>query len=111
MRLLVCFIEGGFSCIDFTTIYTNLGKKDGMKQGPLGGALKDLGYTSEQVSNMNKTNIYVTDPLCSRSSNSRLGELLALYRLNLNFPTKYYEINSRVARHPCFNLPPWAIPL
>ncbi|KAB5594574.1 Methylcrotonoyl-CoA carboxylase subunit alpha [Ceratobasidium theobromae] len=24
------------------------GKKDGMKQGPLGGALKDLGYTSEQ---------------------------------------------------------------
>ncbi|KAH7338840.1 cytochrome-b5 reductase [Rhizoctonia solani] len=25
------------------------GKKDGMKQGPLGGALKDLGYTSEQV--------------------------------------------------------------
>ncbi|KAL5640234.1 hypothetical protein ACGC1H_007491 [Rhizoctonia solani] len=25
------------------------GKKDGMKQGPLGGALKELGYTSEQV--------------------------------------------------------------
>lgn len=25
------------------------GKKDGMKQGALGGALKELGYTEEQV--------------------------------------------------------------
>lgn len=26
------------------------GKKDGMKQGELGGILKELGYTEEQVS-------------------------------------------------------------
>lgn len=26
------------------------GKKDGYKQGPLGGALKELGYTEDQVS-------------------------------------------------------------
>jgi cytochrome-b5 reductase len=25
------------------------GKKDGMKQGPVGGILKELGYTEEQV--------------------------------------------------------------
>lgn len=25
------------------------GKKDGMKQGPLGGILKELGYTEDQV--------------------------------------------------------------
>jgi hypothetical protein len=28
----------------------HVGKKDGMKQGELAGALKELGFTSEQVS-------------------------------------------------------------
>lgn len=49
-----------------------IGKKDGMKQGPLGGALKDLGYTSEQVEHLEM--IWLIAPLTHvryRSLNSR----------------------------------------
>ncbi|ELU40317.1 cytochrome-b5 reductase [Rhizoctonia solani AG-1 IA] len=49
MRSLVCSDIHNGPPMRLFMISISIGKKDGMKQGPLGGALKELGYTSEQV--------------------------------------------------------------
>ena len=41
VKIMVCGPPGQVNAI--------AGKKDGMKQGPLGGILKELGYTEDQV--------------------------------------------------------------